>query len=300
MTLPSHIAVLMGGWSQEREVSLESGACVVRALQKRVKNVRAIDVTQDLPKLIRALTPKPDFVFNALHGRFGEDGCIQALLDMMDIRYSHSDVRASAIAMNKHESNKIARTLNIAVPDYLCLRLGSLKEQLRNGDYPMVIKPVSEGSSVGVHILHDFKEACSQLDTWAYGSHALVQKYIKGRELTVGILQGQSLGVMEITSHQNFYDYQAKYKDAQTEYHIPAPIPPHIARQAEEWAKAIFDEIGCRAVSRVDFLYDDRQLYFLEINSQPGLTSHSLLPALAEHRGMDFDELIARITEGIL
>lgn len=295
------IVVLMGGWSAERAVSLESGRCVLNALKKQHLDVKAVDVGDAPNRSWMDALDDNTIVFNALHGTWGEDGTVQGLLESMHIPHTHSSVHASAIAMDKHASASIAHTLSMRVPHHQLLarkRWNTIADVMA---LPFVIKPTNEGSSVGVTIVHDEKQLPDIIASWQHGDVLMVQQWIDGRELTVGILNDETLDVMEIIPAQSFYDYNAKYDDAETQYHIPATVPDAIASQAQQWALAMHRTMGCSCVSRSDFLFDENQdeegLYFLEINTQPGLTSHSLLPAMAAHRGISFDQLVTTILE---
>ena len=296
-----HVAVLMGGISSEREVSLSSGAQVVTALQSLGLRVTPIDVTDDLPALIAALTPRPDVVFNALHGRFGEDGAIQGVLDWLAIPYTHSGVRASAMAMDK----AVARAVFIQAG--LPVAVGRLvsKAALAAGDplpLPYVVKPVNEGSSVGVHIIRegDNRRAAIARD-WTYGPLALVEEFIPGRELTVGVLGDRALCVTDIVASHGFYDYDAKYREGGSRHIVPAVLPLAVTEEALRLALAAHRALGLRGASRTEFRYDDTagegRLVILETNAQPGLTPVSLLPEQAAYCGIAFPALCLWLVE---
>ncbi len=294
------VAVLMGGWSAEREVSLVSGRNCVAALEASGFEVTAIDVSRDLRALIDSLDPPPDVVFNALHGRYGEDGCIQGVLEILGIPYTHSGVLASAAAMNKPMTRRLCAAAGIAVPEG---RVAGRREVLA-GDVmprPYVVKPLSEGSSVGVHIVFEDDDGPPFAEEdWPYGDKVLVERYIPGRELTVSVMGDRALAVTELTPREGFYDYAAKYTDGLTEHRIPAPVPEAVYRQALDWSLEIHRILGCRGVSRSDFRYDDGEdggLYFLEINTQPGMTELSLVPEQAAHAGLSFAELVTWMVE---
>lgn len=299
-----HVAVLMGGWSAEREVSLVSGAAVAQALAERGFRVTTVDVRRDLAALVAALTPPPDVVFNALHGRGGEDGCIQGVLEYLGVPYTHSGVAASAIAMNKPLANRLVAAAGVRVPEGVVAR----RDEVLNGTVmapPYVIKPTCEGSSVGVHIVRAGSNRMP-LDgaDWTYGDEVLVERYVPGRDLTVAVMGDRALAVTEIRPHTGFYDYTAKYTAGQAEHLIPAPLPAEVYRLALDWALAAHATLGCRGVTRSDFRWDDSRpgsegLYFLEINTQPGMTPLSLVPEQAAHVGIPFGDLVAWMVEHV-
>jgi D-alanine-D-alanine ligase len=298
--MTKHVAVLYGGWSSEREVSLVSGRNCAKALEVAGYEVTLIDVEQDLAAFAAALDPAPDVVFNALHGRWGEDGKIQALLDILEIPYTHSGVLASALAMDKPMAKRLFAAAAIPCPDGRIVR----REELANGpviDPPYVIKPPNEGSSVGVRIVLEGDNR-PPLDDWPFGAVVLIESYIPGRELTVAVMGERALGVTELRPHDGFYDYAAKYEEGRTTHLCPAPVPDEIADLAMEYALKAHETLGCRGVSRADLRYDDtaRQpgdLYMLEINTQPGMTPLSLVPEAAAHAGIDFPQLVTWIVE---
>ena len=298
--MTKRVAVLYGGWSSEREVSLVSGRDCAKGLEESGYEVTLIDVEHDLTALIVALDPAPDVVFNALHGRHGEDGKIQGLLDILEIPYTHSGALASALAMDKPVAKRLFAAAAIPCPDGRIVR----REELANGaviDPPYVIKPVNEGSSVGVHIVREGDNR-PPLDDWPYGETVLVESYIPGRELTVAVMGDRALGVTELQPHDGFYDYAAKYEEGRTTHLCPAPVPEEIAELAMDYALKAHDALGCRGVSRADFRYDDTggepgDLYMLEINTQPGMTPLSLVPEQAAYKGVGFAELVSWMVE---
>ena len=298
--MTKHVAVLYGGWSSEREVSLVSGREFAKALEVTGYEVTLIDVEHDLTALFAALDPAPDVVFNALHGRHGEDGKIQGLLDILEIPYTHSGALASALAMDKPMAKRLFAAAAIPCPDGRIVR----REELANGpviDPPYVIKPPNEGSSVGVRIVLEGDNR-PPLDDWPFGDLVLVESYIPGRELTVGVMGDRALGVTELRTHEGFYDYAAKYEEGRATHLCPAPIPDEIADLAMEYALKAHETLGCRGVSRADLRYDDTggqpgDLYMLEINTQPGMTPLSLVPEVAAHAGIDFPQLVSWIVE---
>ncbi len=299
-----NIAVLRGGWSNERAVSLVSGQAVFDTLYQAGYSVRDVVVERDIPALLNALTPKPDIVFNALHGNGGEDGVIQGVLEMLGIPYTHSGVLASSLAMDKAMAKSVAAQHDIyTAPAVICR-----KSQLSTPPLPcpFVLKPVSEGSSVGVHIIHNTMELQNALQDYSDDTALLAEQYIPGRELTCGILRDQVLPVIEITPQQGWYDYASKYDAKQhADFTIPAPVPTAIYERAQAYALAAHTAFGCRGVSRSDFRYDpdaapDQQLVFLELNTQPGMTALSLVPASAAHAGISFLRLIETILDASL
>ncbi|MEE8549540.1 MAG: D-alanine--D-alanine ligase [Alphaproteobacteria bacterium] len=298
--MTKHVAVLYGGWSSEREVSLVSGRNCAKTLEESGYEVTLIDVEHDLTALIAALDPAPDVVFNALHGRHGEDGKIQGLLDILEIPYTHSGALASALAMDKPMAKRLFAAAAIPCPDGRIVR----REELANGpviDPPYVIKPPNEGSSVGVRIVLEGDNR-PPLDDWPFGDLVLVESYIPGRELTVAVMGDRALGVTELRTHEGFYDYAAKYEEGRATHLCPAPIPDEIADLAMAYALKAHETLGCRGVSRADLRYDDTggqpgDLYMLEINTQPGMTPLSLVPEVAAHAGIDFPQLVSWIVE---
>ena len=300
------VLVLMGGWSAEREVSLSSGTEVARALAARGYTVDTLDVTRDVGRLMAALSPKPDVVFNALHGKGGEDGTIQGLLDLLEIPYTHSGVLASALAMDKPAAKQAFAAAGLRCPEGIVVP----REVLLRGDVmkrPYVVKPPAEGSSVGVRIVRETDNArVFDADNWAFGDEVLVERYIPGREITVAVLGEptgpRALGALEIRPHGGFYDYTAKYTDGQAVHLMPAPLAPDVYEEALRIAETAHRELGCRGVSRADLRYDDTQgepgeLYLLELNTQPGMTPLSLVPEIAAAAGMAFPELVSWMVE---
>lgn len=296
------VAVLMGGISSEREVSLVSGMSVLEALKRKGYNTLSIDVGKNIENVLKRLKPCPDVVFNALHGRYGEDGCIQGLLELLSIPYTHSGVLASALAMDKPAAKSLFRNVGIPCADHLItsrqkLLQGNLMER------PYVVKPLNEGSSVGVKIIQD-SDSMLLLEENVEGlpDKVMVEKYIPGREITVAVMDDRALGVTELKTSNRFYDYNAKYTEGLTTHVIPADLPQSICLSAMEYAVAAHNILGCRGVTRSDLRYDDTksnpgQLIMLEINTQPGLTPLSLVPEQASHAGIEFEELVSWIVE---
>ncbi len=298
--MSKRVAVLMGGWSAEREVSLVSGAACADALEAKGHEVTRIDLQRDLGALLAALDPRPDVVFNGLHGRWGEDGNIQGVLNILGIPYTHSGLLASSLAMDKPLAKMLFEAAGIPCPASAIVT----PEELRRGQVmppPYVVKPIDEGSSVGVHIVEDGDNALP-IDDLPADKPVLVEPYIPGRELTVSVMGDRPLGVTELRPHQGFYDYTAKYTDGKTTHLCPAPIDDDVAQLAMDHAVAAHRALGCRGVTRADFRYDDTgagpgRLYMLEINTQPGMTPLSLVPEQAAHAGIPFEDLVQWMVE---
>jgi D-alanine-D-alanine ligase len=300
--MSKHIAVLMGGWSAEREISLRSGRACAAALLRLGYRVTRIDVGRDIAAVLT--TVKPDAALNLLHGRPGEDGTLQGLLEVLAIPYTHSGVMASAVAMQKDIAKTLLRAHDVPVPEGLVVsRLQAAKEHALPPPY--VIKPVAEGSSVGVFIVSDDHSHPPQelnRDDWPYGERVIVEQYIPGKELTCAVMGEDALGVIEIVPSVRFYDFEAKYAPGGSQHILPAPVSSFVYQQARKLAVVAHKALGCRGVSRADFRYDDRMdgaggLFCLEVNTQPGMTETSLVPELAAHAGITFDELVRWMVE---
>jgi D-alanine-D-alanine ligase len=296
------IALLMGGWSPEREVSLSSGRECAKALIDHGYRVRPIDVGPDLPGFLRVLEPRPDVIFNALHGVGGEDGTIQAVLEMLRIPYTHSGVLASALAMHKPTAKILFRAAGLPVVEGTV----TTPEDLVHDDpmpAPFVVKPTNQGSSVGVRIVRIGDNSWREdVSCWDFGDEIMVERFIPGRELTVAVMGDRALGVCEIVPRGTFYDYTAKYAEGGSDHLIPAPVPLPIYDAALEIGWRAHAALGCRGVSRADLRYDDTRdgdgrLYLLEVNTQPGMTPTSLVPDIARNAGIGFDELVVWIVE---
>lgn len=301
--MSKRVAVLMGGWSAEREVSLSSGRGCADGLRRAGYTVTEIDVSKDIGALIKALQPKPDAVLNALHGPFGEDGRIQGLLDMLEIPYTHSGALASAVCMDKAVTRDLLAAHAVPVPHGEILTKTQMLAK-PEPQRPYVVKPINEGSSVGVHLVFDGDN--TNLHTiaqaWSDAHAAVIETYIPGREIQVAVLGDQALGAIEIRTKRRFYDYVAKYTPGQSTHLMPAPIHPDAYREALALALRAHQVLGCRGVSRVDMRYDDTRgepgsLYVLEINTQPGMTPTSLVPEIAAHRGIGFEQLVGWMVE---
>jgi D-alanine-D-alanine ligase len=297
-----HVAVLMGGWSAEREVSLRSGAACAEALGRLDYRVSRIDVGRDIAAVLTEL--KPDLALNILHGRPGEDGTLQGVLEILGIPYTHSGVLASALAMQKDVAKELFRAADIPVPEgIVASRFEAGREHLLPPPY--VIKPIAEGSSKGIFIVREEQGHPPQellREDWAYGDRVIVEKYIAGKELTCAVMGTEALGVIEIVPTVSFYDYEAKYAPGGSKHLLPAPVSSFVYQQARRLALGAHLALGCRGVSRADFRYDDRiegtgGLVCLEVNTQPGMTETSLVPELAAHAGISFDELVKWMVE---
>ena len=297
-----HVAVLMGGWSAEREISLRSGKACADALERSGYQVSRIDVDRDVAATLRAR--KPDVALNVLHGRPGEDGTLQGLLEVLGIPYSHSGVLASALAMKKDIAKSVLNSAGVPVPGgMVAARKEAAKRHLLPPPY--VIKPVAEGSSVGVFIVReDHKHPPQELTRadWAFGDQILVEPYIPGKELTCAVMGDLALGVIEIVPTVKFYDYEAKYAPGGSKHLLPAPIAADVYREVQRLALAAHRALGCRGVTRSDFRFDDsfgaaKGLFCLEVNTQPGMTETSLVPELAAHAGISFEDLVKWMVE---
>jgi D-alanine-D-alanine ligase len=303
---PLHIAVLMGGWSAEREVSLMSGAGVAEALESLGHRVTRIDMGRDVAQ--RLAEAMPDLVFNALHGTPGEDGTVQGLMELLGLAYTHSGLETSVIAIDKELTKMVLVPHGIRMPAGEIVASESLYER-DPMPRPYVVKPVNEGSSVGVAIVaeggnHGHPIGRDTEGPWRHFERLLAEPFIRGRELTVAVLGGEALAVTELQPKSGFYDYDAKYTDGMTLHVCPAAIPADIAEAAMATALKAHRLLGCRGCSRSDFRWDDEQgeagLYLLEVNTQPGMTPLSLVPEQAKYRGMSYAELVQRIVEEAL
>ncbi|MBI3434046.1 MAG: D-alanine--D-alanine ligase [Proteobacteria bacterium] len=302
MNSGKHVAVLMGGWSAEREVSLRSGRACAAALERLGYRTTPIDVGRDIAQVLAGA--RPQAALNLLHGRPGEDGTIQGVLELLGIAYTHSGVLASALAMHKERAKVVMRAAGVPVPDGIVVsRFEATKRHVLAPPY--VIKPVSEGSSVGVFIVTaDHAHPPQELtrDDWALGDQVLCEKYIAGKELTCAVMGDQAFGVIEIVPTVKFYDYEAKYAPGGSRHVLPAKLLPDVYQEVRRLAVQAHQALGCRGVSRADFRYDDRMdgtrgLVCLEVNTQPGMTETSLVPELAAFAGVTFDELVRWMVE---
>lgn len=297
-----HVAVLMGGWSPERQVSLWSGEACAKAAESVGYRVTRVDVGRDIAQVLTAL--KPDLALNVLHGRPGEDGTIQGILEILRIPYTHSGVLASALAMDKRQAKIVLAAHDIPVPEG---RMVTRAEAARAHvlPRPYVLKPNTGGSSVGVFIVREDQEHPPQelhRPDWGFGEDLVAERYIPGLELTCAVMGDEALGVIEIQSDLKFYDYEAKYAPGGSRHILPARILPNIYQKAQMLAVRAHRALGCRGISRTDFRYDDQTgdesgLVCLEVNTQPGMTETSLVPELAAHAGHSFGELVRWMVE---
>ena len=291
------IVVLVGGMSRERDISLETGNAVSIALDQLGYDARTLDVGSDLVEKLTKLKGNGEVgvVFNALHGRYGEDGCVQGLCELLKIPYTHSGVLSSALAMNKVVSKQLFRKAGIPVPegDVRSVR-DVFTEEVRVP--PFVVKPIDEGSSLGVLVVKDKSQTILDQPFWKGHKEVLVEEYIPGRELTVAVLDERSLEVLEIKPKQGFYDFESKYTPGRTEYLVPAPLPIGVRKEVLHYAQLAHVTLGCSGVTRADFRYDESRrnegIKLLEINTQPGLTPTSLVPQIAAYAGLTFNALV--------
>lgn len=303
---PWHVAVLMGGWSAERAVSLMSGEGVAKALESRGHRVTRIDMDRDVA--LRLAEAKPDVVFNALHGVPGEDGTVQGMMDLMGLKYTHSGLATSVVAIDKELTKKVLVPAGIPMPGGHVF----VSESLYEGDplpRPYVVKPVNEGSSVGVAIVTRDGNYGTPIGRdaegpWKHFDHLLAEPYIRGRELTTAVLADQALLVTELRPKSGFYDFDAKYTDGMTEHVCPADIPDEVAQACRDIALRAHRLLGCKGASRSDFRWNDELgiegLFLLEVNTQPGMTPLSLVPEQAGQLGISYAELVERIVEEAL
>lgn len=294
-----HVAVLLGGWSSEREVSLSSGKGCVDGLQAKGYRVTEVDVGRDLAAVLDEL--KPDVAFNALHGQWGEDGCVQGLLEVMGIPYTHSGVLASSLAMDKQKAKQIFASVGIPIAEGKLVPLvEAAHEHVMKPPY--VIKPNADGSSVGVFIVRpgDNRPPETLLKPGAQlGEVVLVERFIGGRELTCAVIDGQASAVTEIIVPSDFYDFDAKYAAGGSTHIVEADLPEDITQEIQRMTLLAHETLGCRGVSRTDFRYDAEagELIILELNTQPGMTPTSLVPELAQHKGVSYADLVAWMVE---
>ena len=294
-----HVAVLLGGISSEREVSLVSGRECADALERLGARVTRVDAGRDLAQVLSEL--KPDVCFNALHGAWGEDGCVQGILETLDVPYTHCGVLASALAMDKAKAKAVMAAAGVVVPGG-----GLYDRHVVAADHvmppPYVVKANAEGSSVGVYIVRDRANRPPQEilePAWTYGEEVMVEPFIRGKELAVGVMDGKAMTVTEILTEREFYDYDAKYAEGGSQHVVPAKLPPHVFENALKMSEAAHAALGCQGVTRSDLRYDDINdvLVLLEVNTQPGMTPTSLVPEQAAAGGVDFDSLVLWITE---
>jgi D-alanine-D-alanine ligase len=293
------VAVIYGGWSSEREVSVSSGTQMLRAAKAAGYDAVGVDAGRDLAAQLAEI--KPDVVLNGLHGPWGEDGCVQGLLEIMGLPYSHSGVLASALAMDKLKSKAVYKSAGLPVAEDKQVT----REEAAAGHPlkpPYVVKPVNEGSSFGVLIVREGSNGPPQEllgESWHYGDYLMAEEFIPGRELTVAVLGDRALAVTEITTLRDYYDFDAKYSAGGSQHVIPADLPERITRLAMDYALQAHQALGCRGTTRSDFRYDDKRdrLVILETNTQPGMTPTSLVPEQAAFVGMSFEDLVAWMIE---
>jgi D-alanine-D-alanine ligase len=294
-----HVAVLMGGLSSEREISLISGRACAAALERCGARVSAVDAGRDVAQVLAKL--KPDVVFNALHGAWGEDGCVQGVLETLGLPYTHSGVLASALAMDKAKAKAVLAAAGVVVPGGgLYDRFEAARDHVMAPPY--VVKPNAEGSSVGVFLVFEGANSPPQelaAPAWTFGELVMIEPYIPGRELAVAVMNGKALAVTDILPRTGFYDYEAKYAEGGSTHVLPADLPSPVTGQALRMAELAHAALGCRGVTRSDFRYDvvNDVLVLLEVNTQPGMTPTSLAPEQAAHVGIGFDELVCWIVE---
>ncbi len=292
------IAVLMGGLSAEREISLKTGRAVLTALLENGFDAVPIDVGRDLPEQLR--TADAEMAFICLHGRYGEDGTVQGLLEMMQIPYTGSGVMSSSMAMDKVITKQILLYHEIATPGFVAYRDGDdlavLRERCRH--FPLVVKPAREGSTIGISIVHDRTQLETGLaEALKHDDLILVEDFIQGDEVTVSVLNGEPLPIIKIVPKSGFYDYASKYTPGQTEYLLPAPLDAVLYHRLQSVSVAACQALSCRGAARVDFMVREREFFCLEVNTIPGMTETSLLPKAAAEAGISFNELVMQILE---
>lgn len=292
------IAVLMGGFNSEREVSLRSGEAVYQALQKLGYKTIKIDFSRNIVEDLNKL--KPDIVFNALHGQYGEDGRVQGLLDILNIPYTHSGITASAICMDKVLTNKLCETFGVKSPKFEILEKSKNeqnKKLIAKIGKPFVIKPINEGSSVGVEVILENNDFDIENYKWQFGEKIIIEKYIAGQEIQVAIMDNKALGAIEVRPKNLFYDYECKYTPGMTDYIMPAEISKEKYDEVLKLALVCHKAVNCSGISRVDFILNnknggDNNFYLLEVNTHPGFTATSLVPKIAKHVDISFEEIV--------
>jgi D-alanine-D-alanine ligase len=296
-----HVAVVMGGMSSERDVSLSSGEGIVRGLCQAGYDVTPIDMGYDIAQILAGI--KPDIVFNALHGTYGEDGCLPGLLMILGIPFTHSGVMASAIGFDKSLARRVFTSGDIPVAPAIEIDRTHWDVEQEPMPRPYVIKPISQGSSVGVHLVFPGDNFCLRDYDWMYGDRVLVERYIPGREIQVAVLGDRALGAIEICAHNRFYDYEAKYTDGRATHVMPAPVDEKTYQRLMDYALKAHQLLGCLSVSRSDFRVDDTvknrdpEIYLLEINTHPGMTPLSLVPEIAAYYDIAFPQLLHEIVQ---
>ncbi|KAK0716301.1 D-alanine--D-alanine ligase [Lasiosphaeris hirsuta] len=303
--MTKHVAVLMGGVSNERVVSLSSGKSCAEALRRAGYRVTEVDVSHDISERLRELAP--DVALNALHGRFGEDGTIQGVLEFLRIPYTHSGVLASALAMNKHQAKVVLKAAGVPVTEHILASRAEVVGWTHGMPPPYVIKPVADGSSFGVIIVRQAQPGLLGAlagENWEGGSELMVERYVPGRELTCTIMGDAALPVTEIVTDLAFYNYEAKYEVGGSQHILPAKIPPRVYDKVQEMSLKAYVALGCRGITRTDFRYNEAaapdsngELVCLEVNTQPGMTPTSLAPEQAQYAGHSFEELVSWMVE---
>ena len=296
-----HIVILKGGKSRERTISLQSAKNISASLKRLGYTVTEIDISCTPKELIKKLAPKPRAIFNALHGQYGEDGTIQGLIELLKIPYTHSGVLASALAMDKHVSKLLLSKNGFLCPNGKILNINDLSRNIRIRK-PYVIKPINEGSSIGVNIVSNSQQLKSIKKKWKFGEKILIEEYIYGREITVAIMGNKALGALEIITKKEFYNFGAKYSDPKTKHIVPAPLSSKKYKEVLGLALQAHKLLGCRGITRVDFRYCEKgkhrgNFFILEINTQPGMTKNSLFPEIAAYRGISLDQLVEWIVK---
>lgn len=291
------VLVLMGGFSAERDISLITGKGVAKALKKKNYNVVCYDLKNGFKFVEKLKKEKPDVVFNALHGNFGEDGEIQGMLDVLQIPYTHSGLKTSILGMDKNLTKFIAAQNGIPIADSEKMTFADFKKKGTKIKIPYVVKPVSDGSSVGVYIVKNNKDK-EKVFYENDEREILVEKFIKGQEITISVLNGKALGITEIRPKVEFYNYEAKYTDGITQHIIPAEIPVDISKEAKKYAETLHQALGCHTISRCDFIYNSvNGVVFLEINTNPGMTPLSLVPEQAKYAGLTYEDVCVTLVE---
>lgn len=300
--MAKEVALLMGGWSSERSVSLDKGKAVEAALREAGYTVRVIDVKQDLADLLQQLTPRPDVVFNNLYGQGGEDGVIQGVLDMMNLPYTHSGVAASAIGMDKIQTKAVAKSVGVPVAEHILISVEEAAKGI-NFPRPYVVKPHNEGSSIGVTIVMENENYSGfSKEDWTFGDQVMVERFIPGKEIQVTVLNGKPQAVTEIVLQGRFFDYDAKYNNNSAQFILPAQLPKDVYDATMTYGERLYNALNCKGIMRCDFRYDDNKggpesVYLLEVNTQPGFSPVSVAPSQVAYCGMDFVQLCKHLVE---
>lgn len=299
--MSKHVLLLVGGKSREKKVSEMSGESVYKALIELGYKVTKLNPDDNF--INELINLKPDIIFNCLHGTFGEDGVIPGILEWLRIPYTHSGVKASAIAMDKIVTKNLAFTHNVNTPKHIEIKSEDLFDMLEKGiepiNYPYVIKPIDQGSTIGIYFIMDEKSIKPKRADWDFGEKILIEEYIPGQELSVLVFRDEPIGVLELKPKSNFYDYESKYIEGLTEHIYPAIIPKDIEEKVMEMALTMHKTIGCRTISRSDFRYDRnrKEVFFLELNTHPGFTELSIVPDIAHRNGISFKELVEQLIQ---